>query len=206
MSSISRNVARAASSVLVSLHQLGGCQGTPDSVAAPPRRAARPMYARRRARRAGARRTMVVGARMERMRPAQPRIRDLFGGKPRHEPWHARFECTGCRRFRPASSFPSASARSHIVREAIAESDNPVLLYSIGKDSSVLLHLALKAFHPAKPPFPLLHVDTTWKFRDMIAFRDRRAEELGIKLIAHLNQDGLDWLDSGARCRRAICR
>jgi 3'-phosphoadenosine 5'-phosphosulfate sulfotransferase (PAPS reductase)/FAD synthetase len=63
----------------------------------------------------------------------------------------------------------------YILREAIAESDNPVLLYSIGKDSAVLLHLALKAFHPGKPPFPLLHIDTTWKFREMIAFRDRRA-------------------------------
>src|SRR5262249_11505912 len=79
----------------------------------------------------------------------------------------------------------------HIIREAVAESDNPVLLYSIGKDSSVLLHLALKAFYPGKLPFPLLHVDTTWKFRDMIAFRDRRAAELGLKLIVHINQDGL---------------
>jgi sulfate adenylyltransferase subunit 2 len=65
------------------------------------------------------------------------------------------------------------------------------MLYSIGKDSSVMLHLALKAFHPAKPPFPLLHVDTTWKFRDMIAFRDLRARELGMKLIVHVNPDGL---------------
>jgi len=80
----------------------------------------------------------------------------------------------------------------HIIREAVAESDNPVLLYSIGKDSSVLLHLALKAFYPAKLPFPLLHVDTTWKFRDMIAFRDRRARELGINLIVHINQDGIE--------------
>jgi sulfate adenylyltransferase subunit 2 len=79
----------------------------------------------------------------------------------------------------------------HIIRETVAESDNPVMLYSIGKDSSVLVHLALKAFYPAKPPFPLLHVDTTWKFRDMIAFRDRRATELGLKLIVHINQDGL---------------
>jgi sulfate adenylyltransferase subunit 2 len=79
----------------------------------------------------------------------------------------------------------------HIIREAIAESEHPVLLYSIGKDSSVLVHLALKAFYPAKPPFPLLHIDTTWKFRDMIAFRDRRAEELGFKLIVHINQEGL---------------
>ena len=67
----------------------------------------------------------------------------------------------------------------HIIRETVAESDNPVLLYSIGKDSSVLLHLALKAFYPARLPFPLLHVDTAWKFRQMIAFRDFRAKELG---------------------------
>jgi sulfate adenylyltransferase subunit 2 len=79
----------------------------------------------------------------------------------------------------------------HIIREAVAESDNPVMLYSIGKDSSVLLHLALKAFYPAKPPFPLLHVDTTWKFREMIAFRDARARELGLDLIVHVNRDGL---------------
>ncbi len=79
----------------------------------------------------------------------------------------------------------------HIIREATAESDNPVLLYSIGKDSSVLLHLARKAFYPAKPPFPLLHIDTTWKFREMIAFRDARVRELGLELIVHINRDGL---------------
>ncbi len=79
----------------------------------------------------------------------------------------------------------------YIMREAVAESDNPVMLYSIGKDSSVLLHLALKAFYPARLPFPLLHVDTTWKFREMIAFRDRRARELGIDLLVHTNQEGL---------------
>jgi len=79
----------------------------------------------------------------------------------------------------------------HIIREAVAECENPVMLYSIGKDSSVLLHLALKAFYPAKPPFPLLHVDTTWKFREMIAFRDQRARELGLDLIVHVNRDGL---------------
>ena len=79
----------------------------------------------------------------------------------------------------------------YIIREAVAESDNPVLLYSIGKDSSVLLHLALKAFYPGKIPFPLLHIDTTWKFRDMIAFRDQRARELGVDLIVHVNRDGL---------------
>src|SRR6476619_5509318 len=80
----------------------------------------------------------------------------------------------------------------HIIREAVAEIDNPVMLYSIGKDSSVLLHLALKAFYPAKLRFPILHIDTTWKFRDMIAFRESRTRELGARLLVHLNQDGLD--------------
>jgi sulfate adenylyltransferase subunit 2 len=79
----------------------------------------------------------------------------------------------------------------HIMREVVAEADNPVMLYSIGKDSSVMLHLALKAFYPAKPPFPLLHVDTTWKFRDMYAFRDTRAREVGMELIVHVNPEGL---------------
>jgi sulfate adenylyltransferase subunit 2 len=78
----------------------------------------------------------------------------------------------------------------HIFREAAAQFRAPVLLYSIGKDSTVLLHLARKAFFPAKPPFPLLHVDTTWKFRDMIAFRDRTARELGLDLIVHTNEEG----------------
>jgi sulfate adenylyltransferase subunit 2 len=79
----------------------------------------------------------------------------------------------------------------HIIRETVAECDKCVMLYSIGKDSSVLLHLAMKAFYPGKPPFPLLHVDTTWKFREMIAFRDQRARELGLDLIVHINPDGL---------------
>jgi sulfate adenylyltransferase subunit 2 len=79
----------------------------------------------------------------------------------------------------------------HILREVAAELRKPVLLYSIGKDSSVLLHLALKAFAPARPPFPLLHVDTTWKFREMTAFRDRRVRELGLDLIVHVNAEGL---------------
>jgi len=78
----------------------------------------------------------------------------------------------------------------HIFREAAAQFRRPVLLYSIGKDSTVLLHLARKAFYPAKPPFPLLHVDTTWKFRDMIAFRDRTARDLGLDLIVHTNEHG----------------
>lgn len=79
----------------------------------------------------------------------------------------------------------------HIMREVVAECEKPVMLYSIGKDSSVMLHLAMKAFYPAKPPFPLMHVDTTWKFRDMIAFRDRIAQELGLKLIVHINEEGV---------------
>jgi sulfate adenylyltransferase subunit 2 len=79
----------------------------------------------------------------------------------------------------------------HIMREVAAQFRNPVMLYSIGKDSSVMLHLALKAFWPSKPPFPLLHVDTTWKFKEMIAFRDRRAAELGLTLLVHINQEGL---------------
>ena len=79
----------------------------------------------------------------------------------------------------------------HIMREVMAEAERPVMLYSIGKDSSVMLHLAHKAFHPSPPPFPLLHVDTGWKFREMIAFRDRRAEELGVDLIVHKNLEGL---------------
>ena len=79
----------------------------------------------------------------------------------------------------------------HIMREVVAEFRRPVMLYSIGKDSTVLLHVALKAFHPAPPPFPLLHVDTTWKFREMIAFRDEAARRAGMELIVHVNQDGL---------------
>jgi len=79
----------------------------------------------------------------------------------------------------------------HIIREVAAESRNPVMLYSIGKDSSVMLHLARKAFLPAPPPFPLMHIDTTWKFREMIAFRDRMAKEAGMRLIVYTNQDGV---------------
>ncbi|MFG0243028.1 MAG: sulfate adenylyltransferase subunit CysD, partial [Phycisphaerales bacterium JB054] len=79
----------------------------------------------------------------------------------------------------------------HIMREVVAQFRNPVMLYSIGKDSSVMLHLAMKAFHPSKPPFPLLHVDTGWKFREMISFRDQRCAELGLELLTHTNPDGL---------------
>ncbi|MCC5450309.1 sulfate adenylyltransferase subunit CysD [Rheinheimera sp. UJ51] len=95
----------------------------------------------------------------------------------------------------------AASSQSHlkalenesiqIFREVVAEFDNPVMLYSVGKDSSVLLHLARKAFYPGKIPFPLLHVDTTWKFKEMIAFRDQIARELGLNLLVHQNPDGL---------------
>ena len=79
----------------------------------------------------------------------------------------------------------------HILREVAAERAKPVLLYSIGKDSAVLLHLAMKAFYPGKPPFPLLHVDTTWKFKEMIAFRDSHVRSLGLELLVHTNQDGV---------------
>ena len=89
-----------------------------------------------------------------------------------------------------------------ILREVAASFERPLLMYSIGKDSSVLLHVALKAFYPGKPPFPLLHIDTTWKFREMIAFRDRVAEKMGLDLIVHTNKDGLaqgiNPIDSGS--------
>ncbi|HQW20187.1 MAG TPA: sulfate adenylyltransferase subunit CysD [Rhodocyclaceae bacterium] len=80
----------------------------------------------------------------------------------------------------------------HIMREVVAETENPVMLYSIGKDSAVMLHLAMKAFYPAKPPFSLLHVDTTWKFREMYEFRDNLVKKLGLDLIVHVNPEGLE--------------
>ncbi len=80
----------------------------------------------------------------------------------------------------------------HIIREVAAEFDNPVMLYSVGKDSAVMMHLTMKAFFPGKPPFPLMHVDTTWKFHEMIEFRDKRIKELGWDLIVHINQEGVD--------------
>lgn len=79
----------------------------------------------------------------------------------------------------------------YIMREVAAECEKPVMLYSIGKDSSVMLHLAMKAFYPEKPPFPFLHVNTTWKFREMIEFRDQRAKELGIEMLEYINEDGV---------------
>jgi sulfate adenylyltransferase subunit 2 len=80
----------------------------------------------------------------------------------------------------------------HIMREVAAEFDKPVMLYSVGKDSAVMLHLALKAFYPGKLPFPLMHIDTTWKFKEMIAFRDQQIEKLGLDIIVHTNQEGVD--------------
>ena len=80
----------------------------------------------------------------------------------------------------------------HIIREVAAEFDNPVMLYSVGKDSAVMMHLTMKAFHPGKPPFPLMHIDTTWKFHEMIEFRDQRIKDLGWDLIVYINQEGVD--------------
>ena len=98
----------------------------------------------------------------------------------------------------------------HIIREVAAEFRNPVMLYSIGKDSGVMLHLAMKAFYPSKPPFPLLHVDTTWKFREMIRFRDDTAKRLGLDLIVHVNQDGLSRginpFDSGSSLHTQVMK
>ena len=98
----------------------------------------------------------------------------------------------------------------HIFREVAATCENPVLLYSIGKDSAVLLHLAMKAFAPSKPPFPVLHVDTKWKFREMIEFRDMLAKDLGLNLIVHTNEEGLrqgiNPIDSGSRIHTDVMK
>jgi sulfate adenylyltransferase subunit 2 len=98
----------------------------------------------------------------------------------------------------------------HIMREVAAEFRNPVMLYSIGKDSSVMLHLAMKAFYPAKPPFPLLHVDTTWKFREMISFRDETAKRLGLDLLVHVNEEGvkrgINPFDSGSSLHTQVMK
>ena len=96
------------------------------------------------------------------------------------------------------------------MREVAAEFANPVMLYSIGKDFSVMLHLAMKAFYPSKPPFPLMHVDTTWKFREMIEFRDETAKRLGLDLIVHINQDGvkrgINPFDSGSSLHTQVMK
>jgi sulfate adenylyltransferase subunit 2 len=98
----------------------------------------------------------------------------------------------------------------HIIREVAAEFANPVMLYSIGKDSSVMLHLAMKAFYPSLPPFPLLHVDTTWKFREMIEFRDATARRLGLKLLVHVNEEGvkrgINPFDSGSALHTQVMK
>jgi sulfate adenylyltransferase subunit 2 len=98
----------------------------------------------------------------------------------------------------------------HVLREVAAEFHNPVLLYSIGKDSSVLLHLTRKAFHPAPPPFPFLHVDTTWKFREMIEFRDRTARDLRLRLLVHVNEaglaEGIDPIVSGSAVHTRVMK
>ncbi|TPW27568.1 sulfate adenylyltransferase subunit CysD [Pararhizobium mangrovi] len=98
----------------------------------------------------------------------------------------------------------------HILREVAATFAKPVMLYSIGKDSAVMLHLAMKAFYPAKPPFPLLHVDTTWKFKEMIRFRDETAKRLGIDLIVHINEDGvrrnINPFDSGSNLHTHVMK
>ncbi len=98
----------------------------------------------------------------------------------------------------------------HIMREVAAEFANPVMLYSIGKDSSVMLHLAMKAFYPSKPPFPLMHVDTTWKFREMISFRDETVKRLGLKLIVYINEDGvkrgINPFDSGSNLHTQVMK
>jgi sulfate adenylyltransferase subunit 2 len=98
----------------------------------------------------------------------------------------------------------------HVMREVAAEFSHPVMLYSIGKDSSVMLHLAMKAFYPAKPPFPLMHVDTTWKFREMIQFRDATVKKLGLELIVHVNEEGLkrgiNPFDSGSSLHTQVMK
>jgi sulfate adenylyltransferase subunit 2 len=98
----------------------------------------------------------------------------------------------------------------HIMREVVAEFAHPVMLYSIGKDSSVMLHLAMKAFYPARPPFPLMHVDTTWKFQEMIQFRDATAKRLGFELIVHVNEDGvkrgINPFDSGSALHTQVMK
>ena len=97
----------------------------------------------------------------------------------------------------------------YIIREVAAECENPVMLYSIGKDSSVMLHLAMKAFYPEKPPFPFLHIDTTWKFKEMIQFRDHIAEKMGIEMLVYTNEEGvkagINPFDHGS-APRAQCR
>ena len=98
----------------------------------------------------------------------------------------------------------------HIMREVVAEAENPVMLYSIGKDSTVMLHLAMKAFHPAPPPFPLMHIDSTWEFQEMYALRDRIAEKYGVRMIVHHNPEavekGINPFDHGSQIHTDLWR
>jgi sulfate adenylyltransferase subunit 2 len=134
--------------------------------------------------------------------PVGPRGRGVRkeGPAPRHEPLEQNIKHLAVAP--PGASFAKLASLTHlqrlesesihIMREVVAEAAKPVMLYSVGKDSSVMLHLARKAFYPSAPPFPLLHVDTTWKFRDMYAFRDRMVAEVGMELIVHVNPEGLE--------------
>ncbi len=119
-------------------------------------------------------------------------------------------DCSRRRGSRPAHLRRLEAESIGILREAVAEFRNPVMLYSIGKDSSVMLHLARKAFFPARPPFPLLHIDTRWKFREMIAFRDATAARLGLELIVHTNAEGVrrgvDPIASGSALHTAVMK
>jgi sulfate adenylyltransferase subunit 2 len=120
-------------------------------------------------------------------------IKHLISGYRPTSPAYSRKNRLGGTRNMTLTHLQRLEAESiHIMREVVAETENPVMLYSIGKDSSVMLHLAMKAFYPAKPPFPLLHVDTTWKFREMIEFRDVMAKKLGLDLLVHVNPQGLE--------------
>ena len=122
-----------------------------------------------------------------------------------------RFPASAATTIRRLSHLQRLEAESiHIMREVAAEFANPVMLYSIGKDSSVMLHLAMKAFYPSKPPFPLMHVDTTWKFREMISFRDETVKRLGVKLIVYINEDGvrrgINPFDSGSNLHTQVMK
>lgn len=135
---------------------------------------------------------------------------DLPRGEPQMFTMHAQNIAKGQTRTLPRHLRRLEAESIEIMREVVAEFRNPVMLYSIGKDSSVMLHLAQKAFYPAKVPFPLLQVDTTWKFREMISFRDETAQRLGIDLIVHVNQDGIERginpIDSGSTLHTQVMK
>jgi len=123
--------------------------------------------------------------------PVEPDEKPVAATQSRHST-HSFFDPVAIGNFMSLTHLQRLEAESiHIMREVVAEADKPVMLYSIGKDSAVMLHLAMKAFYPAKPPFPLLHVDTRWKFREMYAFRDRMVRELGLELLVYTNPEGI---------------